>query len=37
MTLELDFSKCKNKEDVEKVFSKKKKEIETINQAKRKI
>lgn len=31
MNLELDFSKCKTKEDVERVFKKNKKQLELVN------
>lgn len=37
MGLNLDFTKCKTKEDVEAVFAEKKKEIDAINQAKGKL
>lgn len=37
MGLNLDFSKCRTKEEVEAVFAETKKEIDTINQAKEKL
>jgi hypothetical protein len=35
--MELDFSKCKTKEDVQKVFDSKKEEIEALKKLKEKI